>query len=52
MGNAGGADTLVIYDSNATLGGGAVSYSSIVLVGYVDTSGVGIGGAGGVLTLL
>ena len=52
VGNAGGADTLVIYDSNATLGGGAVSYSSIVLVGYVDTSGVGIGGAGGVLTLL
>ena len=49
VGSATGADSLVVYDSNATVG--QTGYESIVLVGYVAASVTGIGGALGLITL-
>jgi len=50
VGGAGGADSYLIYDANATTG--ASVFESIVLVGYSGAGGVnGIGGNAGLITL-
>ncbi|NMM36120.1 MAG: DUF4214 domain-containing protein [Glaciimonas sp.] len=51
VGAATGTDSMVVYDSNATLGGGAIGHEAIVLIGYVAGSVTGIGGASGLITL-
>ena len=49
VGSASGSDTLVVYDSNATVG--ASSFNALVLTGYTDSVGLGVAGAAGVFTL-
>jgi S-layer protein len=51
VGSATGADSMFVYDSNATATGGAIGHEAIVLVGYVAASVTGIGGANGLITL-
>ena len=49
VGSATGTDSLMVYDSNATVGKNG--YEAVVLVGYVQNTVTGIGGAQGLVTL-
>ena len=49
VGAATGTDTLMVYDSNATVG--QTGYEAVVLVGYVQNTVTGIGGTAGLITL-
>jgi hypothetical protein len=49
VGSATGADSLMVYDSDAVVA--TTAYEAVVLVGYVATSVTGIGGTTGLVTL-
>jgi hypothetical protein len=45
-----GTDTAVVFDSDGT-GTASATYSSVILVGYVDTGAADTAGTTGILTL-
>jgi len=52
VGSGAGTSTMLVFDTNATLGGGStVRSEAIILVGYVAATVTGVGGAAGLITL-